>query len=180
MRSSDYREIFSSPLPTVRINTIFYPVRAADRAPRRCFTPGCSSLGEGHSRISFWLPSSLVSSEDDSSSSSSSSDEAMSTGGGGFREQLTNGSPEDSRLLLQLQVSTCDVEEDAAVAEGGAAVEARVGQLQALDLQLATTEPRVLVLHQGGVVLGPADGGGGVLARLLGGATQAQSFSCVE
>lgn len=78
-------------------------------------------------------------------------------------------------LLLQAQVSTCNVEEGAAVAKAGAAVEARVGQLQALNLQLAAAEPRVLVVDQRRVVLGPADGVGGV----LGGTAQKKRFSCV-
>ena len=67
---------------------------------------------------------------------------------------------------------TRHVEEHAVVAEGGAGVEARVGRLHRLDLQLRAVEPRVLVVGERRLVLGPVDGG---LEGVLGGAVQVQA-----
>lgn len=71
---------------------------------------------------------------------------------------------------------TCDVEEDAVVAEGGAGVQAGVRQLHALDLQLAAADACVLPIRYNRVVFGPVDSVGGVRGR----AAQVQAISKVE
>lgn len=80
---------------------------------------------------------------------------------------------EDSQTSLR--AFTCDVEEDAVVAEGGAAVQARVRQLHALDLQPPVADARVLAVRHRRMVFGPVDDVGGVLVR----AAQVQTFAGV-
>lgn len=77
--------------------------------------------------------------------------------------------------MQRLRDRTCDVEEDAVVAEGGAGVQPGVRQLHSLDLQLTVADVRVLSIHHSHVVFGPADIVGGVPER----AAQVQMLSKV-
>lgn len=78
--------------------------------------------------------------------------------------------------VLHFYYSTCDVEEDAVVPEGGAWVQARVGQLHSLNLQLAIADTRVFSVHYCPMVFGPVDS----IEGLLGRATEIQTIPEIE